>query len=158
MHFGFYISGFAHLALLTGLFLGSFFQKDVEPDDYVSVKLYSREEFIDLTVSNISPSVSEEASVLTPLDENEDQLDFTFNQESKVLKSEGPEVVLDEPLEPVIKKPEIETALTQKNPEISPELQPLVSDMVNKLPDVQNEIAKFDKPSKVLTPNKIPKP
>ena len=30
--------------------------------------------------------------------------------------------------------------------------------IVNKLPAVQNEIAKFDKPSKVLTPNKIPNP
>ena len=57
-----------------------------------------------------------------------------------------------------MKKPEIEIALTQKTFEISEELQPLASEMVNKLPDIQNKTAKFDKPGKVLTPNKIPQP
>ena len=31
MHFGYYISGFAHLGLLMGLLIGPIFQKDVEP-------------------------------------------------------------------------------------------------------------------------------
>jgi hypothetical protein len=158
MHFGHYISGFAHLGLLTGLFIGPIFQKEADPIEYSSVSLISEQDFIDLTASNISPLVSEKTSTFTPVDQNDDKLNFMFNEESKVLKSEGPEVVLDEPLEPVIKKPETEIALIQKNPEISEELQPLVSEMVNKSPDVQNEIAKFEKPSKVLTPNKIPKP
>ena len=158
MHCGYYRSGFAHLGLLPGLFIGPVFQKDVDPIEYSSVSLMSEQDFIDLTASNISPLVSEKTSTFTPVDQNDDKLNFMINEESKVLKSVGPEVVLDEPLEPVMKKPEIEIALTQKSPEISGELQPLVSDMVNKLPDVENEIAKFDKPSKVLTPNKIPKP
>ena len=158
MHFGHYISGFAHLGLLTGLFIGPIFQKEVDPIEYSSVSLISEQDFIDLTASNISPLVSEKTSTFTPVDQNDDKLNFMFNEESEVLKSEGPEVVLDEPVEPAMKKPEIEIALTQKTPEISGELQPLVSEMVNKLPDVQNEISKFDKPSKVLTPNKISKP
>ena len=158
MHFGHYISGFAHLGLLTGLFIGPVFQKEVDPIEYSSVSLISEQDFIDLTASNISPLVSEKTNTFTPVDQNDDKLNFTFNEESKVLKSEGPEVVLDEPLEPVMKKPEIETALTQKTPEISKELQPLVSETLNKLPDVQNEKTKFYKPSKVLTPNKISQP
>ena len=158
MHFGHYISGFAHLGLLTGLFIGPVFQKEVETIEYSSVSLISEQDFIDLTASNISPLVSEKTSTFTPADQNDDKLNFMFNEESKVLKSEGPEVVLDEPIEPVMKKPEIEIALTQKNPEISEEPQPLASEMVNKLPDVQNKTAKFDKPGKVLTPNKIPQP
>ena len=158
MHFGHYISGFAHLGLLTGLFIGPVFQKDVAPIAYSNVSLISEQDFIDLTASNISPLVSEKTSTFTPVDQNDDKLNFMFNEESKFLKSEGPEVVLDEPVEPVMKKPEIEIALSQKTPEISEELQPLASKMVNKLPDVQNEKTKFDKPSKVLTPNKISQP
>ena len=158
MHFGHYISGFAHLGLLTGLFIGPVFQKEVDPIEYSSVSLISEQDFIDLTASNISPLVSEETSTFTPVNENDDRLNFMFNEESKVLKSEGPEVVLDEPLEPVIKKPEIETALTQKPPEISEEPQPPVSEVVIKVPDVQNETVKFEKPSKVLTPTRIPQP
>ena len=158
MHFGHYISGFAHLGLLTGLFIGPVFQKDVEPVEYSSVSLISEQDFIDLTASSISPLVTEKISTFTPVDQNDDKLNFRLNEESKVLKSEGPEVVLDEPLKPVMKKPEIEIALTQKTPEISEELQPLASEMVNKLPDFQNKTAKFDKPGKVLTPNKIPQP
>ena len=158
MHFGHYISGFAHLGLLTGLFIGPVFQKEVDTIEYSSVSLISEQDFINLTASNISPLVSEETSTFTPVDENDDKLNFMFNEESKVLKSEGPEVVLDEPLEPVIKKPEIETSLTQKPPEISEEPQPPVSEVVNKVPDVQNETVKFEKPSKVLTPTKIPQP
>ena len=138
MHFGHYISGFAHLGLLTGLFIGPVFQKEVDPIEYSSVSLISEQDFIDLTASNNSPLVSEKTSTFTPVDQNDDKLNFKVNEESKVLKSEGPEVVLDEPLEPVMKKPEIETALTQKTPEISKELQPLVSEMLNKLPDVEN--------------------
>ena len=158
MHFGHYISGFAHLGLLTGLFIGPVFQKEVDPIEISSVSLISEQDFIDLTASNISPLVSEKTSTFTPAEQNDDKLNFMFNEESKVLKSEGPEVVLDEPIEPVMKKPEIEIALTQKTPEISEELQPLASEMVNKLPDFQNKTAKFDKPGKVLTPNKIPQP
>ena len=93
MHFGYYISGFAHLGLLMGLLIGPIFQKDVEPVEYSSVSLISEQEFIDLTASNISPKVSEETSELTPLDENEDKLDLLFNKESEVLKSEGPEFI-----------------------------------------------------------------
>ena len=158
MHFGHYISGIAHLVLLTGLLVGPVFQKEVDPIEYSSVSLISEQDFIDLTASNISPVVSEETSTLTPVDENDDKINFMVNEESKILKSEGPEVVLDEPLEPVIKKPEIEIALTQKPSEISEELQPLVSETINKLPDVQNEAAIFDKPSKFLMPNKVPQP
>ena len=158
MHFGHYISGFAHLGLLTGLFIGPVFQKEVEPIEYSSVSLISEQDFIDLTASNISPVVSEETSTLTPVDENDDKINFMVNEESKILKSEGPEVVLDEPLEPVIKKPEIEIALTQKPSEITEELQPLVSETINKLPDVENEAAIFDKPRKVLMPTKVPQP
>ena len=127
MHFGHYISGFAHLGLLTGLFIGPVFQKEVDPIEYSNVSLISEQDFIDLTASNISPLVSEKTSTFTPVDQNDDKLNFMINEESKVLKSVGPEVVLDEPLEPVMKKPDIEIALTQKKPEISGELQPLVS-------------------------------
>jgi len=49
MHFGYYISGFAHLGLLMGLLIGPIFQKDVEPVEYSSVSLISEQEFIDLT-------------------------------------------------------------------------------------------------------------
>ena len=97
MYYGHYISGFAHLGLLTGLFIGPVFQKDVDPVEYSSVSLISEQDFIDLTASNISPSISEEASKFTPMDENDDKLNFIVNEESKILKSEGPEVVLDEP-------------------------------------------------------------
>ena len=79
MHFGHYISGFAHLGLLTGLFVGPVFQKELDPIEYSSVSLISEQEFIDLTASNISPKVSEEPSELTPLDENEDQLNLLLN-------------------------------------------------------------------------------
>ncbi|NCW05966.1 MAG: hypothetical protein EBW35_01930 [Rhodobacterales bacterium] len=126
MHFGYYISGFAHLGLLMGLLIGPIFQKDVEPVEYSSVSLISEQEFIDLTASNISPKVSEKASELTPLDENEDKLDLLFNKESEVLKSEGPDVILDEPLEPVIKKPDVEIALTEKVGKPAPITQPEV--------------------------------
>ena len=98
MHFGHYISGFAHLGLLTGLFIGPVFQKDVEQVDYSTVTLISEQDFIDLTAANISPSVSEDASKFIPLNENDDTLNFVFNEESKIVKSEGPDVVLDEPL------------------------------------------------------------
>ena len=54
MHFGYYISGFAHLGLLMGLLIGPIFQKDVEPVEYSSVSLISEQEFIDLTASNLS--------------------------------------------------------------------------------------------------------
>ena len=87
MHFGYYISGFAHLGLLMGLLIGPIFQKDVEPVEYSSVSLISEQEFIDLTASNISPKVLEEASELTPLDENEDKLDLLFNKEPEILKT-----------------------------------------------------------------------
>ena len=97
MHFGHYISGFAHLGLLTGLFVGPVFQKEVDPIEYSNVSLISEQDFIDLTASNISPKVSEETSELTPLNENEDKLNLLINEETKVLKSEGPEVILDEP-------------------------------------------------------------
>ena len=158
MHFGYYISGIAHLVLLMGLLVGPVFQKEVDPIEYSSVSLISEQDFIDLTASNISPLVSEETNTFTPTDENDDKLNFMFNEESQILKSEGPEVVLDEPLEPLIKKPEIEIALTPNPSEISEELKPPVSEIINKLPDVQNETAKFDKPKKVLTPIKIPQP
>ena len=158
MHFGHYISGFAHLGLLTGLFIGPVFQKDVDPIEYSSVSLISEQDFIDLTASNVSPLVSEKTSTFNLAEQNDDKLNFTFNEESKVLKSEGPEVVLDEPVEPVIKKPEMEIALKQKTPEISEEVQPLALEIENKLPDIQNKTAKFDKPGKVLKPNKIPQP
>ncbi len=49
MHFGHYISGFAHLGLLTGLFVGPVFQKELDPIEYSSVSLISEQEFIDLT-------------------------------------------------------------------------------------------------------------
>ena len=90
MHFGHYISGFAHVGLLTALFIGPVFQNNVEPVDYSSVSLISEQDFIDLTASNISPSVSEDASKFVPMNENDDKLNFTFNEESKILKSEGP--------------------------------------------------------------------
>ena len=158
MHFGHYISGFAHLGLLTGLFIGPVFQKEVDPIEYSNVSLISEQDFIDLTASNISPLVSEKTSTFTPVDQNDDKLNLMFNEESKVLKSEGPEVVLDEPVEPVMKNLDIERAFTQKTTEISEELQPLASAMVNKLPDIQNKTAKLDNLGKVLTPNKIPQP
>ena len=158
MHFGYYISGFAHLGLLMGLLIGPIFQKDVEPVEYSSVSLISEQEFIDLTASNISPKVSEEASELTPLDENEDKLDLLFNKESEVLKSEGPDVILDEPLEPVIKKPDVEIALTERPPEIADEIKRPVSDTVNNLSDLQTEIAEINKPSKVGKPAPITQP
>ena len=84
MHFGYYISGFAHLGLLMGLLIGPIFPKDVEPVEYSSVSLISEQEFIDLTASNISPNVSEKAIELTPLDENEYILDLLLYEESKV--------------------------------------------------------------------------
>ena len=158
MHFGYYISGFAHLGLLMGLLIGPIFQKDVEPVEYSSVSLISEQEFIDLTASNISPKVSEEASELTPLDENEDKLDLLFNKESEVLKSEGPDVILDEPLEPVIKKPDVEIALTEGTPEIADEIKRPVSDTVNNLSDLQTETAEINKPSKVVKPAPITQP
>ena len=158
MHFGYYISGFAHLGLLMGLLIGPIFQKDVEPVEYSSVSLISEQEFIDLTASNISPKVSEEASELTPLDENEDKLDLLFNKESEVLKSEGPDVILDEPLEPVIKKPDVEIALTERTPEIADEIKRPVSDTVNNLSDLQTETAEINKPSKVVKPAPITQP
>ena len=49
MHFGHYISGFVHVGLLTGLFIGPVFQKEVEPIEYSSVSLISEQDFIDLT-------------------------------------------------------------------------------------------------------------
>ena len=158
MHFGYYISGFAHLGLLMGLLIGPIFQKDVEPVEYSSVSLISEQEFIDLTASNISPKVSEEASELTPLDENEDKLDLLFNKESEVLKSEGPDVILDEPLEPVIKKPDVEIALTKSTPEIADEIKRPESDTVNNLSDLQTETAEINKPSKVGKPAPITQP
>jgi hypothetical protein len=158
MQFGHYISGFAHLVLLTGLFIGPVFQKDIEPVDYSTVSLISEQDFIDLTASNISPSVSEDASKFIPMNENDDKLNFKFNEESKVLKSEGPEVVLDEPIEPEIKKPEMELALKQRPPEISKELKSPVSEIANKIPDVQNESTKLNKPSKTSKPNKMTQP
>ena len=158
MHFGHYISGFAHVGLLTALFIGPVFQNNVEPVDYSSVSLISEQDFIDLTASNISPSVSEDASKFVPMNENDDKLNFTFNEESKILKSEGPEVVLDEPLEPEIKKPDIELDLKQSPPEISKELKSPVSEIANKIPDIQNESTKLNKPSKALKPNKMTQP
>ena len=158
MHFGYYISGFAHLGLLMGLLIGPIFQKDVEPVEYSSVSLISEQEFIDLTASNISPKVSEEASELAPLDENEDKLDLLFNKESEVLKSEGPDVILDEPLEPVIKKPDVEIALTESTPEIADEIKRPESDTVNNLSDLQTETAEINKPSKVVKPAPITQP
>lgn len=158
MHFGYYISGFAHLGLLMGLLIGPIFQKDVEPVEYSSVSLISEQEFIDLTASNISPKVSEEASELTPLDENEDKLDLLFNKESEVLKSEGPDVILDEPLEPVIKKPDVEITLSESTPEIADEIKRPVSDTVNNLSDLQTETAEINKPSKVGKPAPITQP
>ena len=158
MQFGYYISGFAHLGLLTGLFIGPVFQKEVDPIEYSNVSLISEQDFIDLTASNISPKVSEETSELTPLNENEDKLNLLINEETKVLKSEGPEVVLDEPLAPVIKQPDLEIALTERPPELSDEINPPVSKTVNTLPDIESETAKITKPSKVQKPVQIPQP
>ena len=62
MHFGHYISGFAHLGLLTGLFVGPVFQKELDPIEYSSVSLISEQEFIDLTASNILPAISADKS------------------------------------------------------------------------------------------------
>ena len=158
MHFGHYISGFAHLGLLTGLFIGPVFQKEVDPIEYSNVSLISEQDFIDLTASNISPKVSEETSKLTPLNENEDKLNLLINEETKVLKSEGPEVVLDEPLAPVIKQPDLEIGLTERPLELSDEINPPVSQTVNTLPDIESETAKITKPSKVQKPVQIPQP
>ena len=158
MHFGHYISGFAHLGLLTGLFIGPVFQKEVDPIEYSNVSLISEQDFIDLTASNISPKVSEETSELTPLNENEDKLNLLINEETKVLKSEGPEVVLDEPLAPVIKQSDLEIALTERPPELSDEINPPVSQKVSTLPDIESETAKITKPSKVQKPVQIPQP
>ena len=158
MHFGHYISGFAHLGLLTGLFIGPVFQKDIDPIEYSNVSLISQQEFIDLTATNISPVVSEEPSTFKPAEENDDKLNLKFNAESSVLKSEGPEVVLDEPLEPVIKQPQIEIANTQKPHEISEYLQPPVSEKLDSLPNVNNEANKLNKRSTVLTPTNTPQP
>ena len=74
MQFGHYISGIAHLVLLTGLFIGPVFQKEVDQIEYSSVSLISEQEFIDLNASNISPSVSEETSTFIQIDENDDKL------------------------------------------------------------------------------------
>ena len=158
MYFGHYISGFAHLGLLTGLFIGPVFQKEVDPIEYSNVSLISEQDFIDLTASNISPKVSEETSELTPLNENEDKLNLLINEETKVLKSEGPEVVLDEPLAPVIKQSDLEIALTERPPELSDEINPPVSQTVNTLPDIESETSKITKPSKVQKPVQIPQP
>ena len=158
MHFGHYISGFAHLGLLTGLFIGPVFQKEVDPIEYSNVSLISEQDFIDLTASNISPKVSEETSELTPLNENEDKLNLLINEETKVLKSEGPEVVLDEPSVPVIKQSDLEIALTERPPELSDEINPPVSQKVSTLPDIESETAKITKPSKVQKPVQIPQP
>ncbi len=158
MYFGHYISGFAHLGLLTGLFIGPVFQKEVDPIEYSNVSLISEQDFIDLTASNISPKVSEETSELTPLNENEDKLNLLINEETKVLKSEGPEVVLDEPLAPVIKQPDLEIAITERPPELSDEINHPVSQTVNTLPDIGSETSKITKPSKVQKPVQIPQP
>ena len=158
MHFGHYISGFAHLGLLTGLFVGPVFQKEVDPIEYSNVSLISEQDFIDLTASNISPKVSEETSELTPLNENEDKLNLLINEETKVLKSEGPEVVLDEPLAPVIQQSDLEIVRTKRPPELSDEINPPVSQTVNTLPDIESETSKITKPSKVQKPVQIPQP
>ena len=158
MHFGHYISGFAHLGLLTGLFIGPVFQKEVDPIEYSNVSLISEQDFIDLTASNISPKVSEETSELTPLNENEDKLNLLINEETNVLRSEGPEVVLDEPLAPVIQQSDLEIVLTKRPPELSDEINPPVSQTVNTLPDIESETAKITKPSKVQKPVQIPQP
>ena len=158
MHIGYYISGFAHLGLLMGLLIGPIFPKEVKPVEYSSVSLISEQEFIDLTASNISPKVSEEASELIPLDENEDKLDLLLKEDSKVLKSEGPDVILDEPLEPIIKIPDVEIALTERPPEISDEIKRPVSQTVNNLFDLQSEAPEINKPIKVQKPAPIPQP
>ena len=158
MHIGYYISGFTHLGLLMGLLIGPIFPKEVKPVEYSSVSLISEQEFIDLTASNISPKVSEEASELIPLDENEDKLDLLLKEDSKVLKSEGPDVILDEPLEPVIKKPDVEIALAESTPEIADEIKRPESDTVNNLSDLQTETAEINKPSKVGKPAPITQP
>ena len=158
MHYGHYISGFAHFGLLTGLFIGPVFQKEVDPIEYSNVSLISEQDFIDLTASNISPKVSEETSELTPLNENEDKLNLLINEETNVLRSEGPEVVLDEPLAPVIQQSDLEIALTERPPELSDEINPPVSQTVNTLPDIESETAKITKPSKVQKPVQIPQP
>ena len=158
MHFGHYISGLAHLGLLTGLFIGPVFQKEVDPIEYSNVSLISEQDFIDLTASNISPKVSQETSELTPLNENEDKLNLLINEETNVLRSEGPEVVLDEPLAPVIQQSDLEIVLTKRPPELSDEINPPVSQTVNTLPDIESETAKITKPSKVQKPVQIPQP
>ena len=84
MHFGHYISGFAHLGLLTGLFIGPVFQKDIDPIEYSNVSLISQQEFIDLTATNISPVVSEEPSTFKPAEENDDKLNLKFNVGDRV--------------------------------------------------------------------------
>ena len=92
------------------------------------------------------------------VEENDDKLNFKFNEESRVLKSEGPEVVLDEPLEPAIKKPQFEIVQTQKPAEISEEPELQDSEKVDSLPNIKNEIDQYDKSSRVLTPNNITQP
>ena len=92
------------------------------------------------------------------MDENEDKLDLLFNKEPEVLKSEGPDVILDEPLEPVIKKPDVEIALTERTPEIADEIKRPVSGTVNNLSDLQTETAEINKPSKVVKPAPITQP
>ena len=80
MHFGHYISGIAHLVLLTGLLVGPVFQREVDPIEYSSVSLISEQDFIDLTASNVSPLVSEETNTFIPMDDNDDKLNFIFNE------------------------------------------------------------------------------
>ena len=75
--------------ILTGLFVGPVFQKEVDPIEYSSVSLISEQEFIDLTASNISPKVSEETSELIPLGENEDQLIY-FSMKKRNFKIRRP--------------------------------------------------------------------
>ena len=68
------------MGLLTGLFIGPVFQKEVEPIEYSSVSLISEQDFIDLTASNISPLVSEKTSTFTPEDQNDDKLNYGINE------------------------------------------------------------------------------
>ena len=53
MYYGHYISGFAHLGLLTGLFIGPVFQKDVDPVEYSSVSLISEQDLMKLANEKI---------------------------------------------------------------------------------------------------------
>ena len=155
MHFGHYISGFAHLGLLTGLFIGPVFQKELDPIEYSSVSLISEQEFIDLTASNSSPKVSEETSELTPLSENEDQLNL-LTEETKNQKAL--KLFWMSPYSPVMKKPELEIALTERPPTLPDEINPPVSQTVNKPPDIHSETAKITKPRKVQKPVQLTQP